>query len=90
MSAQNNGGPAFPVNTENNPNAGACYPTEGISARDYFAAKAPISTQDAMTACFIDANTIGVLNKIQRMEVMEMLSEMQMEYADAMLAERSK
>ena len=35
-----NGGPAFPVNTTNEQNAGAYHPHPGMSLRDYFAAKA--------------------------------------------------
>jgi hypothetical protein len=37
---RNDGGPAFPVNTANEGQAGACYPAYGLSMRDYFAAKA--------------------------------------------------
>ena len=36
------GGPAFPTNTENAPNAGACFASPGMTLRDYFAAHAPI------------------------------------------------
>lgn len=32
--------PAFPTNTANEGNDGACYPNYGMSLRDYFAAKA--------------------------------------------------
>ena len=34
------GGPAFPVNTANEGDARACYPSYGMSLRDYFAATA--------------------------------------------------
>jgi hypothetical protein len=34
------GGPAFPVNTDNGGGEGACFPGYGMSLRDYFAAKA--------------------------------------------------
>jgi hypothetical protein len=34
------GGPAFPTNTSNEQNAGACYAAEGMTLRDYFAAAA--------------------------------------------------
>jgi len=36
----NNGGPAFPVNYSNEMDAPTVYPTEGMTLRDYFAAKA--------------------------------------------------
>jgi hypothetical protein len=32
--------PAFPVNTSNAGHEGACYPSYGMTLRDYFAAKA--------------------------------------------------
>lgn len=90
MSARNDGGAAFPVNTANVNNPGACFADGGMTLRDYFAAKAPISTQDAMTACFVDSSSIGTLAKSKRIEVMQKLAEMQLEYADAMLTERAK
>lgn len=40
MSTQDNGGPAFPTNTENSDNVGACYANYGMTLRDFFAAKA--------------------------------------------------
>jgi len=47
MSTIEDGGPAFPVNTENTNNAGAHYPSAGMTLRDYFAAKA----MQGMLAC---------------------------------------
>lgn len=38
---KNDGGAAFPVNTENAPNAGSYMPSDGMSLRDYFIAHAP-------------------------------------------------
>ena len=32
-----NGGQAFPTNSENAQNSGACYPDPGMTLRDYFA-----------------------------------------------------
>jgi hypothetical protein len=44
MSAQNNGGAAFPVTEQNGANFGDC----GMSLRDYFAAKAPVNGEIAI------------------------------------------
>jgi hypothetical protein len=37
---KNTGGAAFPVNTANQGEGGACFPDAGMTLRDYFAAKA--------------------------------------------------
>ena len=52
MTARDNGGPAFPTNTGNEPNPGACYAHDGMTLRDYFAAKA---MQAEMITTFSDA-----------------------------------
>lgn len=75
MSAHDNGGPAFPVNTANEGGEGACYSAYGMSLRDYFAAKA---MQGIMTA----SSEGGYLADEVAREVYAM--------ADAMLAARKE
>jgi hypothetical protein len=80
-----NGGPAFPV-----PGLQHDEDFNGMTLRDYFAAKAPITTEDAMLACGIDASSYGMLQRQQRITVLTVLSVMRGEYADAMLVERAQ
>lgn len=75
---------AFPVATVDG------YSQYGMTLRDYFAAHAPITVQDAMVVCGIDSNSIGTSPRNRRVLVMEALAEMRADYADAMLAERAK
>lgn len=90
MNTKNTGGPAFPSHE-----AGISDPREqisggGLSVRDYFAAHAPITVDDAMLACGCDAASIGMLPRAQRTIILAALTEMRVDYADAMLAEREK
>jgi hypothetical protein len=102
MSARDTGGPAFPAHFTNEGERNVMSPDgrvvppgyvvvmQGMTLRDYFAATAPISCDDAMTALFIDSESVGVLTPGQRIEVMEMLAKMRLEYADAMLKARAQ
>ena len=81
--SNDNGGPAFPVNTENTHQAGACLPHEGMTLRDYFAAKAMSIMWDAYDKGYcgvIDPDTFD--NRA--------LAEGAYQIADAMIAERNK
>jgi len=69
------GGPAFPTNTENVSNAGACYADAGMTLRDYFAAKA----MQGYLASFAGGETIDGPNSA---------AEWAYRYADAMLRAR--
>jgi hypothetical protein len=83
------GGPAFPSDELHQ--GGQIYQQfHGMTLRDYFAAKAPIGVDDALTACGIDVPTIGMLPASERVVVLVALATMRGEYADAMLAERAK
>lgn len=62
----------------------------GMSLRDYFAAHAPISVQDALIAEGFDTSSVGTLQHEHFIEVMMRLAEMRMDYAEAMIAERAK
>ena len=76
--SNDNGGPAFPVNTENKHEAGACFPHEGMTLRDYFAAKAMhgfITNFDTRRSDIIDVPE---------------LARSAYYVADAMIAERNK
>lgn len=76
MKKENDGGPAFP---------GVHPPHTGMSLRDYFAAMAPISVQDAVE--WLDQNkTPGSI--ISWADIMEQLAKLRYRYADAMLKER--
>jgi hypothetical protein len=80
MSARDDGGPAFPVNTANDGNGGACFPATGMSLRDYFAGEAMaalISRPDK------DPQHRGIL-------AVPKMTQYAYEYADAMIAERAK
>jgi hypothetical protein len=46
---KNTGGPAFPVNTSNAGERGACYPHSGMDLRDYFAAH--VQADDRLVKC---------------------------------------
>ena len=74
--SNDNGGPAFPVNTENKHEAGACFPHEGMTLRDYFAAKA---MQGMITGTHMWADHED-----------EDLARSAYDFADAMIAERNK
>jgi hypothetical protein len=91
MNAVSNGGLAFPVHggyegdDPRNLILGG-----GMTLRDYFAAKAPITVDDAMLACGVIAHSIGMIPRTQRIVVLAALAEMRADYADAMIAERAK
>lgn len=82
-----NGGPAFPTTEANYTRE---YSDTGMTMRDYFAAKAPITTMDAMVACGFDTASIGTLSTESLRTTLKMLAIMRGAYADAMLAERAK
>ena len=75
--SKDTGGPAFPVNTANIPNAGACFAAEGVTVRDYFAAMAMQaylgSYENGHLTCPVDVIAADAYDA-----------------ADAMLAERNK
>lgn len=85
MFHKKDGGPAFPI-----PGLHDDADFNGMTLRDYFAAKAPISLDDAMLAVLHNPSHISTLAPSRRMEVFAKLAEMRLEYADAMLAARSK
>lgn len=79
----NDGGPAFP--TDNAAQTGnATWHFQGMSLRDYLAAHAPMSLQDAKTACL--SKTVSPPTG---QELVDMLAAMKYVYADAMLKARS-
>lgn len=88
MSARKDGGPAFarPAAWFNGTTMSRSQ--DGMTLRDYFAAKAPITVDDAMVAAGADSSCIGTLPRAKRIEVLEVLAAMRLEYADAMLAAR--
>lgn len=59
----------------------------GMSLRDYFAAHAPFTYQDAFDRLDLEGECVGPW-PVHR--VMERLAELRMEYADAMLEARGK
>lgn len=84
MSTRDDGGPAFPVIGA--PGAPEDYP--GMSLRDYFAAHASFTYENA-------AQVAGYGNRLpenamERDVVISVLALMNYEYADAMLKERAK
>lgn len=60
-----------------------------LDMHDYFAAHAPITTEDAMLACGVTAASVGTLRRNQRIAVMTKLADMRSDYADAMLERRA-
>lgn len=85
------GGPAYPVTMQQDPNGGVLtWNSDGVTVHDYFAARAPITIADAMLACGVEAHSIGMLPASQRTVILVALATMRGEYADAMLAERAK
>lgn len=81
------GGSAFPTGAH----IGDMGVTEGgISVRDYFAAHAPITVEDALLLTGLSAHSIGMLRRTERARVLEGLAVMRGDYADAMLRERAK
>lgn len=75
---KDDGYPAFPVTNINFPNG-----TEGISRRDYFAAHAPITLQDA-----IDTKPKESQQQFSYGGALRVLSQMRYAYADEMLKAR--
>jgi hypothetical protein len=61
---------------------------EGMTLRDYFAAKAPITWQDAIE--YLDTYGGEVVGLWTRGQIMETLVLLQIEYADYMLKARSQ
>lgn len=78
----NTGGPAFPAHKNWRIDS-------GMTLRDYFAAHAPITIEDAMLVAGLDCSAFGMLPLGKRMDVMVALANMRGTYADAMIAERS-
>lgn len=83
----NDGGPAFPwaVNMRG-----------GMSLRDYFAAKAPITLADAVVAAGIASSAPSVdcavvsamIDATNRAKAFAMLAQLRLDYADAMIQAR--
>jgi hypothetical protein len=73
---RDDGGYAFPVNTQNAEAPGSCFPDPGMTLRDYFAAK-------AMAALIADRQFVLGYDPNQ-------VADRAYGYADAMLAERKK
>lgn len=76
---------------------GAAFPSEddnsywhGMTLREYFAARSPVTIFDAMIALGMSASSVGMLDEADRKAVFSTLAKMSLEYADAMLAERAK
>lgn len=89
MSAINDGGPAFPREDYQTADAPG---QRGLSARDYFAIRAPIFVADAAAAIgYTHPHTQSIIadHRIRPL-VLAKLCELRYEYADAMLAARSK
>lgn len=84
MNTQNDGGPAFPVPNDANVNC-----QEGMTLRDYFAAHAPVTLQDARYACSYHGYGEG-WSDAERAASVAVLALMRFEYADAMIAELAK
>ena len=76
MSKENNGGPAFPCDRIPTPTGGRVITSDGMTLRDYFAAKA----MQGMFASDTEGSVIETKKKAQ----------FAYEMADAMLAEREK
>ena len=84
--SKNDGGQAFPIPGCSLPNGEMQWPEGGMSRREYFAAHAPITFEDAVNLIeTADPNTDK-----ERAIIMAILCLMRFEYADAMLAERNK
>lgn len=77
-----NGGPAFPTQTVVYENGQVQYGDNGMTLRDYFAAK-------AMAAMWSNQYVIEGLSRITEDQA-KAISKMAFEQADAMLAERAK
>lgn len=80
MSKENNGGPVFPTTFEN---FKLTQSGTGISMRDYFAAHAPITLEDAKKALV----AIGEIDALGS-EQLKLLADMRFSYADTMLKAR--
>ena len=83
MKTKDGGESAFPTLTQ----AGDLAVTQGgLTVRDYFAAHAPITLQDAIKTCgYPDGHYIG--DDDERRTVFVMMAMLRTEYADAMIAE---
>ena len=82
MSARDDGGPAFPVIGA----AGAGEDYGGASLRDYFAAHAPITRNDAFQRCL----QIYPSGRFADEVLLAEFARLCFAYADTMIAERSK
>jgi len=101
MSSDKMGGPAFPVNTAQINNPGACFSDEGMTQREYAAIhlKVPNSGNPELDAMIERAlwhdYAVAVLPAVTRegfgdaLKPSEVASDCAL-YADAMLAERAK
>jgi hypothetical protein len=84
-----NGGPAFPAECDND-----FY--KGMTLRDWFAAKAPVSIGDAICAANMESSSQSIevavarvmVDPAKRAKAFAMLAKLRMEYADAMLEAR--
>jgi hypothetical protein len=80
---KDDGGPAFPVADLSKTQC------PGMTLRDYFATQAPIDLSDARRICGFSEGA-SMLVDSQRATLWAVLSMTRYEYADAMLAEKSK
>lgn len=83
------GGPAFPITAQQDPNGGMLtWNSDGITVRDYFAAHAPFTLEDARNYWKRTATDYG--GHWPDMSVLlAVLAKLRGEYADTMLAERA-
>jgi len=83
--SKDNGGPAFPIHPGAAMDGQLVRETQGMTLRDYFAAHAPITLQDAIWAM----QQIGETVKTGE-ELITFFAQLRLAYADAMLKEREK
>jgi hypothetical protein len=99
-----NGGPAFPAPTFAVPRDLGdekilqLKEMQGMTLRDYFAAKAPFTLADAVVAADLESGAPDVetavnrvlMDGVMRAKAMAMLAQLRQEYADAMLKAREQ
>jgi hypothetical protein len=90
MMSKDTGGSAFPTNTENAQNAGACYADSGMTLRDYFAAKCCAAMVSTIRSDGDYTRLCSIAQAHDLDKVSQFFAQEAYKQADAMLAERAK
>ena len=88
--SRNDGGQAYPVPLAAGTMGDILHGYEGMTMRQYYAAHAPVTLDDALLFARHACLSVGMLDDVSRGGVFRALAILRLEYADMMIAEGEK